>query len=93
MAEKLPMNKIEWLVKLPIEEITWEDHFSSENWTTHDDEEIEGSIFVTTIGYRLRETKTKVILIQNRATNGQIAGTMTIIKKTIKNRTIVREAQ
>lgn len=91
--EKLPLDKVDMLSKLPIEEIVWEDHFSSENWTKHDDEELLDSIFVTTIGYRLRETKAKVILIQNRTDNAMISGTMTIIKKTIAKRTILREAQ
>lgn len=80
--------------KLPIEEVTWEDHFSSTEWMTQDDmDKDDGCIFVTTIGYRLKETKLKIILAQNVADNGHVAGLMTIIKKTVTKRTTLREAQ
>lgn len=81
------------LEELPIEEVEWEDHYSTDRWTEHEDPELNGSIFVKTVGYKLKETKTKIILVQNSATNGQISGTMTIIKKTVKSRNIIREGK
>lgn len=82
-------------LKMPLEEVTWEDHFSTTDWTTKDDEslDLKHGIFVTTIGYRLKESKLKVVLVQNVATNGALSGTMTILKKTVKSRTVIREAK
>jgi hypothetical protein len=77
---------------LPLVEITWEDHFSSDEWTTQDDVTLAGSVFVTTIGYLIKETRTKIVLAQNVSSAGNISGTMTILKKTVKTRTVIREA-
>lgn len=81
------------VTKLPIEEITWEDHFSQEAWQSAAEFDLNDELFVSTVGYRLKETKTKVVLLQNVATNGQVSCTMTILKKTIKSRKMIREAQ
>ena len=82
------------LEKLPLEEVTWEDHFSSTDWATQDDMvKDDSSIFVTTVGYKLKETKLKIVLIQNVADNGHVSGSMTILKKTVTKRTTLREAQ
>lgn len=78
--------------KLAIQEVVWEDHFSVDDWTTPDSSDVDISINVTTIGYLLKETKTKIVLIQTHATNAMIAGTMTILKKTVKSRVTLREA-
>lgn len=83
------MKKVEDLV---LEEITWEDHFSNEAWITQEDlVKDDGGIFVTSVGYRLKETKNKVVLVQNVATNGHVSCAMTILKKTITKRNIVKE--
>lgn len=91
--DKLPLDKVEWLTKLPIEEITWEDHYSTDDWLSPDDKELHSNIYVTSIGYLLKETKTKIVLVFNKATNGNIFGTTTILKKTVKSRVTIREAQ
>lgn len=90
--EKLPLSWAEKLMKLPVEEVVWEDHFSMDGWTHAEDKDLVGEIYITSVGYLLRETKTKIILIQNRGTNAQISGAMTILKKTVKSRTRLREA-
>ncbi len=80
--------------KLPLEEIVWEDHFSSTEWISNEDlVKSNESIFVTSVGYRIKETKTKITLIQNVTDNGHVSNTMTILKKTVTKRTIIREAQ
>lgn len=81
------------LDELPIEEITWEDHYSSDDWRDLEGTDLDGAIYVKTIGYRLRETKTKIIVFQNVSTSEQISGTMTILKKTVKSRTVIREGK
>jgi hypothetical protein len=81
------------LDELPIEEIEWEDHYSSDDWRDHDGVDLEGAVFVKTIGYRLKETRTKIIVFQNFSTSDQISGTMTILKKTVKSRTVIREGK
>lgn len=80
---------------MPLEEVVWEDHFSTTDWTTKDDETLNlaHGLFVTTIGYRLKENKYKIVLVQNVVTNGTISGTMTILKKTVKSRTVIREKE
>lgn len=92
MNTKLPLNQVEHLRKLPVEEIEWEDHYSTDGWTHTEDEDLVSPVYVTSLGYRLKETKTKIVLIGNKATNGQIFGTITILKKTVRTRTVVREA-
>lgn len=78
--------------KLPLEEVIWEDHFSSTDWMTQEDmEKDDGGIFVTSVGYRIKETKHKIVLIQNMTSNGHVSGAMTILKKTVSKRTIIRE--
>jgi hypothetical protein len=77
----------------PIELIEWEDHFSTDAWTESDNVDLLDTILVTSVGFRIKETKTKIVLAANAATNGQIFGTITILKKTVKSRTILREAQ
>jgi hypothetical protein len=77
----------------PIELIEWEDHFSTDAWTESDNVDLLDTILVTSVGFRIKETKTKIVLAANAATNGQIFGTITILKKTVKLRTILREAQ
>jgi len=91
--EKLDLSEAERLTRLPIEEVVWEDHFSTDSWLAHDAEEVLDTILVTSVGYRLKETRAKIVLIQHRTTNAQIGGTITILKKTVKSRTIIREAQ
>lgn len=78
---------------LPIEEIEWEDHYSSENWTAQDDVDLQTSLYVKSVGYRLKETRTKIVLIQNCASNGMVSCSMTIIKKNVKSRTVIREGK
>ena len=78
---------------LPLEEVVWEDHFSSQDWASQEDMVADNaSIFVTSVGYKLKETKQKIVLIQNVADNGHVSGSMTILKKTVSKRTIIREA-
>lgn len=79
------------LEKLRVEEIEWEDHYSTDTWADPEETDFVGSIFVKSIGRVLKETKTKVVLVPSIASNGQVFGTITILKKTIKSRTIVRE--
>ena len=79
-------------LNLPIEEIVWEDHFSTDDWKDHKDEDIANTIFITSIGYLLKENRQRVVLVQNiNNENNQVSGTITILKRTIKKRTIVRE--
>jgi hypothetical protein len=80
------------MVTNPIELIEWEDHYSTDAWTDADNKELLDTILVTSVGFKLKETRTKIVLAANAATNGQIFGTITILKKTIKSRTILREA-
>lgn len=91
LPEKLPLDQLERLAKLPLEEVVWEDHYSTEDWTHVDDDELTQSIFVTSVGYVLKETKTKLVLVANKSDNAQIFGTITILKKTIKKRTRIRD--
>jgi hypothetical protein len=80
--------------KLPLEEVVWEDHFSSTDWASQEDMiKDDESIYVTSVGYRLKETKHKIVLVQNVATNGHVSGTMTILKRTVSKRTLLREVQ
>lgn len=81
------------LANLPIEEIVWEDHFSTDDWKSHDDGEIAGTMFVSSIGYRLKENRQRIVLVQNVSDSDQVSGTITVLKKTIKKRTVIREAQ
>jgi hypothetical protein len=81
------------MLDLPVEEIIWEDHYSTDDWRKHDDEDVAGVVYVTSIGYRLKENRQRVVLVQNINTeNNQVSGTITILKRTIKKRTIVRDA-
>lgn len=81
------------LAGLPVEEIVWEDHFSTDDWKSHDDKEVAETMFVTSVGYRLKENRQRIVLVQNLSDSDQISGTITILKKTIKSRTVIREAQ
>lgn len=81
------------MINLPIEEVVWEDHFSTTDWTSKADVMEDQSVFVTSVGYRLKETKTKIVLIQNCADNDIVSNTMTILKKTVKSRTVIREKE
>jgi len=76
---------------MKVEEIVWLDHYSTDAWADPSVEDFVSDIDVTSIGYVLKETKTKVVLCGNRASNGQIFGTITILKKTIKSRHIIKE--
>ena len=82
-------------MNLPIEEIVWEDHFSSTDWVDKDSvvhDTVDAHYFITSIGYRLKETKARVTLIQNYSQlNGQVSNTMTILKKNIKSRTLIKD--
>lgn len=76
---------------MKIEEIVWEDHYSTDAWADPATEDFVSDMLVTSLGYVLKETRAKIVLVANQASNGHIFGTITILKKTIKNRTVVRE--
>lgn len=76
-----------------VEEIVWDDHYSTDDWQPHDNEDVARTISVTSIGYKIKENRRTVVLAQNvNNENKHISGTITIIKKNIKKRTIIREA-
>lgn len=77
--------------KMVLEEIIWEDHFSSTDWTSQDEFAKDERIFVTSVGYRLKETRQRVTIIQNMTEGGMVSNTMTILKKNIQKRTVLRE--
>lgn len=76
---------------MKIEEIVWEDHYTTDSWTDPKTEDFLTGVLVTSIGYVLKETRTKVVLVSNQGNHGQIFGTITILKKAIKERSVVRE--
>lgn len=77
---------------MKIEEIVWEDHYTTDSWSDPKTEDFVSAILVNSIGYVLKETRAKVVLCSNMGSHGQVFGTITILKKTIKSRSTLREA-
>ena len=77
--------------ELPLLEVEWEDHYSTTDWVEAAAADVLDSVYVKSVGYLFKETKNKLVLVQNMSSSGQLAGTMTIMKKTIKTRTVLRE--
>lgn len=79
-----------------IELIVWEDHFGgNRSWTELEElrQDNEHQYLIRSVGYVLAENKCRVTLVQNIGSNDLANHTMTIIKKNIVSRKILKKGK